>query len=59
MPTKQENKQLFKALQKANANMMELKMASILLAINGLDDALEFVHDLPGQQEANHVRHRH
>ena len=43
MPTQAEVKQLVKALREIGADTTILKMASILLAVNGIENALEFV----------------
>jgi hypothetical protein len=39
-------KDLVKALRQVGANPYQVKMAAILLAVNGIDNALEFVFGL-------------
>ena len=38
---------LVKALREVDANYIQMKMAATLLAINGIENALEFVHKIP------------
>lgn len=48
MPTQAADvRRLCQALRVAKATDLQLRMAAILLAVNGIDNALEFVH---GQQ---------
>jgi len=50
-----DSKRLLKALRQVNATPIQARMAAILLAVNGLENALEFVRGLqhneaPGEQ---------
>lgn len=50
MPTQAANvHRLCQALRAAKATDLQRRMAAILLAVNGIDNALEFVHGLQTQ----------